>query len=122
DGSSPTLVYDSGGPSIEQPDFSPNGRRIAFVQFSMSGAEDIYTVAATGGKAKNMTKNPDNTYDGSPVFSPDGTEIAFSRAVLASDNSITSTITTIPAAGGSAKALVTAASGSTIREIDWAAK
>ena len=49
---------------------SPDGQQIAF---SYKG--DIYTVAATGGEARQLTTNP--AYDAYPVWSPDGQQIAF---------------------------------------------
>ena len=49
---------------------SPDGQQIAF---SYKG--DIYTVAATGGEARQLTTN--SAYDAYPVWSPDGQQIAF---------------------------------------------
>lgn len=58
------------------PDFSPDGRRIAF-QANDGGpaGEDIFVVSARGGKARRLTGAPGN--DEFPVFSPDGKTIAF---------------------------------------------
>jgi len=52
------------------PAISPDGRQIAF---SYKG--DIYTVAATGGQARQLTSNA--AYDAQPIWSPDGQSIAF---------------------------------------------
>ena len=49
---------------------SPDGQTIAF---SYKG--DIYTVAAAGGTARQLTTNA--AYDAYPVWSPDGQKIAF---------------------------------------------
>ena len=49
---------------------SPDGQQIAF---SYKG--DIYTVATTGGEARQLTTN--SAYDAYPVWSPDGQQIAF---------------------------------------------
>ena len=49
---------------------SPDGQTIAF---SYQG--DIYTVAASGGEARQLTTNP--AYDAYPIWSPDGQNIAF---------------------------------------------
>ncbi len=49
---------------------SPDAQTIAF---SYKG--DIYTVAATGGEARQLTTNA--AYDAYPVWSPDGQQIAF---------------------------------------------
>lgn len=50
---------------------SPDGQKIAF-----SYMGNLYTVAVQGGPAKQLTTH--ESYDGHPLWSPDGTEIAFS--------------------------------------------
>lgn len=49
---------------------SPDGKSIVF---SYKG--DLFSVAATGGEARQLTSNP--AYDAYPVWSPDGSQIAF---------------------------------------------
>lgn len=49
---------------------SPDGQQIAFCYKG-----DIYKVAADGGKAVQLTTQ--ESYESSPVWSPDGTRIAF---------------------------------------------
>ncbi|WP_455627965.1 S41 family peptidase [Parabacteroides chinchillae] len=49
---------------------SPDGKTIAFTYKG-----DIYTVLSTGGKATQLTTNP--AHDMQPVWSPDGSKIAF---------------------------------------------
>src|SRR5256885_3284491 len=53
------------------PDISPDGKTIAF-----SYLGDIYTVETIGGTARAITSHP--AHDINPVFSPDGSKIAFS--------------------------------------------
>src|SRR3954453_18167731 len=53
------------------PDVSPDGKTIAF-----SYLGDVYTVETIGGTARAITSHP--AHDVSPVFSPDGSKIAFS--------------------------------------------
>src|SRR3954452_12423279 len=53
------------------PDISPDGKLIAF-----SYLGDIYTVETIGGTARAITSHP--AHDVGPIFSPDGTKIAFS--------------------------------------------
>ena len=52
------------------PAISPDGKTIVF---SYKG--DLFTVPATGGRAYQLTSNP--AYDANPVWSPDGSQIAF---------------------------------------------
>lgn len=52
---------------------SPDGSKIAFTYQG-----DIFTVPATGGRATRLTSNP--AYDSAPVWSPDGSRIAFASS------------------------------------------
>ena len=74
---------------------SPDGTTIAFTYKG-----DIYTVPATGGKAARLTTLA--SYESDPVWSPDGSKIAF-----ASDRNGGFDIFVMDAAGGSAKRLTT---------------
>lgn len=67
---------------------SPDGNRIAF---SFKG--DIYTVSSKGGNAHRLTFG--DSYEGNPVWSPDGKKIAFS-----SDKNGGKDVYIIPADGG----------------------
>lgn len=72
---------------------SPDGKNIVFCYKG-----DIYKVAATGGEAVRLTTH--DSYESSPVWSPDGKQIAF-----ASDRYGNADIFVMPAEGGSAKRL-----------------
>ena len=72
---------------------SPDGSKIAF---SYKG--DIYTVGAEGGEARRLTS--DSSYESAPVWSPDGSKIAF-----ATDRNGGKDIYVKPAKGGAAKRL-----------------
>jgi len=56
--------------ALSEPALSPDAREIAFV----SGG-DIWTVPATGGEARLLVAHPAN--DTRPLYSPDGTRLAF---------------------------------------------
>jgi len=87
--SGPTLAYSSGsriflvgedgrpralpGEGLrKEPDWSPDGTRLAYSQ-----GGDIWTSDLEGGDTVQVTDGPDE--DGSPAWSPDGTRIAFGR-------------------------------------------
>ncbi len=57
-------------PALSEPSLSPDRKEIAFV----SGG-DIWTVPATGGEARLLVAHP--AYDSRPLYSPDGTQLAF---------------------------------------------
>ena len=57
-------------PYLRQPSLSPDGSKIAFCY-----AGDIWIVPAAGGEASRITSHASN--DSHPIFSPDGTQLAF---------------------------------------------
>ena len=61
-----------------QPTWSPNGRRIAFVNVLANGHGDIFTVAATGGPITRVTRDAATTCgDDRPSWSPLGGQILY---------------------------------------------
>ena len=72
---------------------SPDGSEIAFCYKG-----DIYRVNAKGGEALRLTTQP--SYESTPVWSPDGQQIAF-----ASDRFGSTDIFVMPASGGEARRL-----------------
>jgi tricorn protease-like protein len=78
---------------LRQPAINKDGSLVAF---SFQG--DIWTVPSSGGKAARLTIH--EAYEGSPVFSPDGTQIAFSGARFGNND-----IFVMPTEGGIPKRL-----------------
>jgi Tol biopolymer transport system component len=58
------------------PDWSPDGRRIAF-DSNRDGDREIYTMRPDGSRVQQLTFNGDRIDDGFPAWSPDGRRIAF---------------------------------------------
>lgn len=80
---------------MRYPSISPDGNSITF---SYKG--DIWVVSSNGGRARQLTSN--TAYDYSPIWSPDGKEIAF-----ASDRHGNFDIYTVAAEGGNPKRITT---------------
>lgn len=76
DGSDPTRVtFDA--PTDVEPNWSPDGRRIAFErEAEYRGTSDIFSVGVDGTDPINLTNNPGD--DDDPRWSPDGSRIVFS--------------------------------------------
>lgn len=65
-----------GGLASVDPDFSPDGKLIAYSHSKVSGQADIYVVTPDG-ESRPVTSGPDLDQD--PTWSPDGEWIAFTR-------------------------------------------
>lgn len=84
---------------------SPDGREVAF---SYQG--DLWVAAATGGEARRLTAHP--AYETRPVWSPDGSLIAFS-----SDREGNDDVYVIPVKGGEVRRLTHHSDAD--RPVDW---
>jgi Tol biopolymer transport system component len=73
DGSDPRNLTDSAA-SDTNPDWSPDGDRIAF-QSDRDGSQEIYVMAADGSDLRNLTQHESGDFG--PAWSPDGRRIAF---------------------------------------------
>jgi C-terminal processing protease CtpA/Prc/Tol biopolymer transport system component len=87
---------------LRYPSVSPNG---SLLSFSFQG--DIWTVPATGGKATRLTVH--DAYESTPVFSPDGKNIAFTGSRYGNND-----IFVMPTEGGAPKRLTSHSNGDQI--------
>lgn len=62
--------------SLSSPNWSPEGRRIAFSGISFAGLSDLYIVDVESGQLQRLTNDFYSDHD--PTWSPDGRVIAFS--------------------------------------------
>ena len=74
DGSGVTRLTNTGTAVEQQPAWSPDGSKIAFVS-NRAGNDEIYAMNANGSGVTRLTNNA--AVDGAPAWSPDGTRIAF---------------------------------------------
>jgi dipeptidyl aminopeptidase/acylaminoacyl peptidase len=95
--------------SVGDPQWAPDGRRLAYVVRPTPRADDgsksdLWVVAADGaGAPRKLTENPGT--DGTPRWSPDGRSIAFLTRPGTSDQVGMLRLAVIPADGGAARLL-----------------
>ncbi|MCB1206483.1 MAG: PD40 domain-containing protein [Verrucomicrobiae bacterium] len=87
------------------PALSPDGKRVVF-----SWAGDLWMVSSRGGSARRLTTHP--AYEGDPVFSPDGTRLAFTSNRSGKDQ-----VYLMPVGGGLPSQLTFHSEGS--RVVEW---
>jgi Tol biopolymer transport system component len=75
DGSDQRLLV----PDAGQPDFSPDGRKLAFVRWtdSREWRSDVFVANADGSDARQLTSSPETEFDA--AWSPDGRLLAITR-------------------------------------------
>lgn len=76
-GSAPRPVAGAPGPAF-QPSWSPDGKTLTFVTWSSVEGGAVWTIPASGGSAKRLTREV--AYFTEPAFAPDGSGIVALRA------------------------------------------
>jgi Tol biopolymer transport system component len=77
DGANPATVVGKGRNG--KPDWSPDGTTLVFERFG-AASSDLFTILVAGGPVTRLTSTP--RLEVSPVFSPDGTKVAFSAGTI----------------------------------------
>jgi dipeptidyl aminopeptidase/acylaminoacyl peptidase len=114
--------------TVSDPQFSPDGRSIAFVHSRQGQQEssftdisedrntDIYIVAATGGQPRQLTTSAGP--DSQPRWSPDGKQIAYTSSSDPSSWAAKTELMIVPAEGGQPRSL-TASHNESVFGIEW---
>jgi dipeptidyl aminopeptidase/acylaminoacyl peptidase len=107
-----------GGPlSGSPPSWSPDGRWLAYA-YGPAAQHDIATSAVDGSEERQIVTTADD--DMLPVFSPDGTRIAFVRTVAQADDPAgLDSAWTVPAFGGTPLAIDPAGPGIDFQPLVW---
>ncbi len=98
-----------------RPDWSPDGRRIAYVSDVADGKGDVWTMAPDGSDKRRITPG-DDSYDYNPTWSPDSRWIVYETTTGSKRNRWS--LAVIPAQGGTPLRLSPA--GADDRLPDWA--
>jgi TolB protein len=113
DGTNVVALTNRGGNC--RPDWSPDGKRVAYVSDVADGKGDVWTMDAGGGNKMRITPGYES-YDYNPAWSPDGRWLVYETTTGSKDNPWSLAI--IPAAGGTPTLLSPA--GANDRFPDWA--
>ncbi|HEX7502359.1 MAG TPA: hypothetical protein VF451_02970 [Acidobacteriota bacterium] len=95
DGSGAMALTSEGGNC--RPDWSPDGKRIAYVSDVADGKGDVWTMDADGGNKIRVTMG-DDSYDYNPDWSPDGRWLVYETTTGSKRNPWS--LAVIPAGGG----------------------
>ena len=96
---------------IHDPDWSPDGARIAFTGETNTGfTSGTYTVKLDGSGLKRITRAPPSWEDRSPRWSPDGKTLLFIRH---------NRIYTVKSSGGGLRRLLTTPAGESLTSVSW---
>jgi Tol biopolymer transport system component len=80
--------FDDGSDSLN-PDWSPDGKRIAFERDFPSPHVGVYTMDVNGGDIQAVTPDERLLFEGDPAYTPDGTAVAIAQEVHHDESTVT---------------------------------
>jgi Tol biopolymer transport system component len=83
------ITHFADGSDAVNPDWSPDGKLIAFEHDFPYPHAGVYTMDADGGNVKAVTPDQRLLFEGNPAYSPDGTMVAIPQEVHHDENTIT---------------------------------
>ncbi|MGA2623718.1 MAG: protein kinase [Bacteroidota bacterium] len=89
-----------------EPNISPDGNWVVYVAKDAKYIDNLYIINASGGEPKKITNDTVNTGKSTPCFSPDGSEIIYTRVDFYT-NGDTTNIYKIPVLGGPPRKIIT---------------
>jgi Tol biopolymer transport system component len=117
DGSNLVKLTDNTFNDID-PDWSPDGNKIAFSSDRANGNQEIYSMDADGSNVVRRTSNP--TDDVEPSWSPDSSQIAFASNRISANSTSASARYSIFRLGTQVFQITASSTTESYRNPDWA--
>ncbi len=99
-----TRILKTGGNNVNDPNISPDGNWIVYVANDSRMRSNLYVVHSSGGEPRVLTNDTTLVYYSVPCFSPDASQIVYSRFI--SGVNPMNELSIIPTLGGASRKLV----------------